>query len=81
MEFFHYDPYAQALTKLQRRHARDLRDVRHMSRDGLIHADQLLKLFESIELKLIRYPAIDARTFRGAVLRFCRSAVPDREDR
>src|ERR1035437_3780964 len=27
LDFFHYDPYGQALAKLQRRHDRDLRDV------------------------------------------------------
>src|ERR1022692_734829 len=35
VEFFHYDPYGQALAKLQRGHARDLRDVHSLLQDGL----------------------------------------------
>ena len=36
VEFLHYDSYAQALSKLQRAHERDLRDVRDLWRSGLI---------------------------------------------
>lgn len=76
LEFFHYDPYGQALAKLQRRHDRDLRDVVSMRQAGLIQADRLQQLFEAIAPDLIRYPAIDPATFRAAVIEFCQSPQP-----
>ena len=36
IDFYHYDPYSQALPKLERGHARDLADVEDMLRSGLI---------------------------------------------
>ena len=71
LEFFHYDPYGQALSKLQRRHDRDLRDVQAMLRDGLIQKQRLQEMFALIEPGLIRYPAIDPASFRAAVTEFC----------
>ena len=71
VEFFHYDPYGQALAKLSRQLERDLFDVRSMLADGLITTDGLRDSFASIEAQLIRYPALDAETFRANVLRFC----------
>lgn len=70
IEFFHYDPYGQALAKLQRGHERDLRDIQSALRDGLIQADRLLELFHLIEPQIIRYPAIDLAAFRAAVTQF-----------
>lgn len=71
IEFFHYDPYAQALAKLQRGHERDLQDVESMLRGGLIQTDRLRELFDAIQPQLIRYPAIDPRAFHAAVTEFC----------
>ena len=71
LEFFHYDPYGQTLSKLQRRHDRDVQDARSFLRDGLIDVARLLEMFEQIEPELIRYPAVDAASFRSAVLEFC----------
>jgi hypothetical protein len=71
IEFFHYDPYGQALSKLQRRHDRDLVDARALVREGLIRVDRLREMFAQIEPELIRYPAIDPASFRAAVLEFC----------
>ena len=68
--FYHYDPYGQALSKLARRHDRDLRDVRSMLADGLIGLAELWNFFERIEPQLIRYPALDALKFRAAVFEF-----------
>jgi hypothetical protein len=70
LEFYHYDLYGQALSKLQRGHARDLTDVQAMHRDRLIRSDRLLESFSAIEPKLIRYPAIDPGRFREAVATF-----------
>jgi hypothetical protein len=69
--FFHYDPYGQALSKLQRRHDRDLRDVRSLLKEGLIHIDQLRAKFDEFEPLLKRYPAIYPDSFRSAVSQFC----------
>jgi hypothetical protein len=71
VEFFHYDPYGQALSKLQRRHPRDLADVRALSDSGLIEKRRLADLFTSIKPQLIRYPAIDVPSFETAVQEFC----------
>ena len=70
IDFFHYDPYAQALAKLQRRHARDLLDVRALLERGLIKPGRARELFTQIEPQLIRYPAIDPVSFRAAVWEF-----------
>jgi hypothetical protein len=70
IEFFHYDPYGQALAKLQRAHERDLLDIKSFLRLGLIQVDRLRELFHLIEPQLIRYPAIDAVAFRAAVSQF-----------
>ena len=74
VEFFHYDPYGQALSKLQRRHERDLRDVRSMLRAKLISRDRLREMFTLIKPQLIRYPAVDPASFEAAVVEFCRAA-------
>ena len=71
VDFFHDDPYGQALSKLQRRHDRDLIDVRAMWRKRLIQKDRLWKMFELIEPGLLRYPAIDPAAFRTEVMKFC----------
>jgi hypothetical protein len=71
VEFFHYDPYGQALAKLQRRHDRDLRDVHSFCRAGLIHKQSLREMFTLIKPQLIRYPAVDPASFESAVLAFC----------
>lgn len=71
LEFFHYDPYSQALSKLQRRHDRDLVDVRCLLQSGLIRVDGVREMFAVIEPQLIRYPAIDPGSFRAAVMEFC----------
>jgi hypothetical protein len=70
VEFFHYDPYGQALSKLQRGHDRDTLDVRSLVRSGLIRKDRLREMFALIEPQLIRYPALDPASFRAAVTRF-----------
>jgi hypothetical protein len=64
---YHYDPYAQALAKIERGHAQDVADVRAMMETGLVAGGRLLELFSRIEPNLYRYPALDPRTFRSAV--------------
>lgn len=69
--FYHYDFYAQALSKLERDHPRDRHDVDCMKRDGLVNGERLRELFESVEDQLIRYPAINAEQLRATVMDFC----------
>lgn len=72
LDFYHYDPYSQALSKLERGHSRDLADVEAMLRDELIRKDLLLELFLEIEPMLIRYPSLDPKSFRSIVESFCK---------
>lgn len=67
LSFFHYDFYAQALSKIQRGHAQDRSDVRAMIERGLIDRSELRRRFEEIEPQLYRYPAIDPAAFRKAL--------------
>lgn len=69
VDFHHYDFYAQALSKIERGHQRDLEDVRQMTRCRLILPDRVLAFFEIIAPELYRYPAIDPASFRRAVER------------
>ncbi len=65
--YYHFDPYAQALAKIERSHTQDVEDVRAMLRLGLIDPRRALEYFERIEPELYRYPAVDPRAFRRAV--------------
>jgi len=77
LDFYHYDPYSQALSKLERGHSRDLADVGAMLRDGLIKKPFLLLLFQKIEPLLIRYPSLDPLSFREIVENFCNRETKD----
>ena len=66
VSFFHYDFYAQALAKVERRHAQDREDVRQMLALGLVDRGRAIELFASIEPELYRYPAVDPPAFRRA---------------
>ena len=67
LSFYHYDFYAQALSKIQRGHSQDRTDVRQMIDRGLIDRQELRRRFEEIEPQLYRYPAIDPPAFRRAL--------------
>ena len=67
VSFHHYDPYAQALAKIERGHEKDLEDAREMLGRGLIEAARLRGFYEAIESRLYRYPAIDPKSFRRAL--------------
>jgi len=67
VDFHHYDFHAQALSKIERGHARDVEDVREMAARGLIDVSRLVAFFELIAPELYRYPAVDPASFRGAV--------------
>ena len=67
LSFAHFDPYSQALSKLERGHVHDREDVEAMKRLGLVEPERLHELFEQIEPELYRFPAIDPASFRVAV--------------
>lgn len=70
LSFHHFDFYTQCLSKLERGHRKDERDVASMVREGLVVPDRLRALFAQVEDSLHRYPAIDAATLRRAVADF-----------
>jgi hypothetical protein len=67
LSFRHFDPYSQALAKLERGHAQDLDDARAMLDHGLIERERLRSCFREIEPQLYRFPAVDVPDFRRAV--------------
>lgn len=66
-EWFHFDPYSQALAKIERWHPRDLEDVERLIRSGFVEPARLREFFEAIKPQLIRYPAIDQASFARRV--------------
>lgn len=69
VNFFHYDPYSQALAKIERDHSQDKRDVASMFKGGFLDSAKLLSLFQQIESNLYKYPAIDRATFAASLAR------------
>jgi hypothetical protein len=65
LTFRHFDPYSQALAKLERDHARDRVDVRAMISSGLVDPDRLWSYYREIEPELYRFPAIDPASLRA----------------
>jgi len=60
----HFDPYSQALSKIERGFEQDLDDVRNMLANGLVEPSRLRTLYDAIEPELYRYPAVDPAAFR-----------------
>lgn len=67
LSFHHFDPVAQALSKVERGHDQDIRDVREMVAAGLVNPAEALIQFNSIEPELYRFPSLDPVSFRKAV--------------
>lgn len=74
VEVRHFDPYSQALSKLQRGFDQDLSDVKQMHERGLIDKTRLLELFGEVEDQLYRYPAINPSALRAHVEAFVAGA-------
>ncbi len=70
LEVFHYDFLSQALSKLERGHAKDLLDVTEMVRRKLVTSEALLAQAEAIRPGLIRYPGVDEDSFIRRVKEF-----------
>jgi hypothetical protein len=67
LSFHHFDPVAQALSKIERGHEQDIHDVKEMISAGLVNPAEALIQFKAIEPELYRFPAIDPVTFRKSV--------------
>lgn len=67
LEVFDFDPYSQALSKLERGLELDLADVRNMVDSGQVEPAKLRELFEAIEPELYRFPAVDPASLRNTV--------------
>ena len=72
VEFYHYDLYGQALSKIERFHARDQADVQNMFRECLVAKNQLWDLFLKVEPELIRYPAVEPAALRARLEKLTR---------
>jgi hypothetical protein len=67
LEVFDFDPYSQALSKLERGFELDLADVGSMVESGQVEPTKLLELFQAVEGELYRFPAVDPTALRSAV--------------
>lgn len=67
LSFHHFDPVAQALSKVERGHDQDIQDIREMIATGLVNPAEALTQFKAIEPALYRFPAIDPVSFRKSV--------------
>lgn len=73
VQFFHYDIYAQILSKVARGFDKDLNDARKMLENK--DANKLQELFNSIRPHLVRYPALDEKALSSKVDHFL-STIP-----
>ncbi len=69
-DLYHYDPYAQALAKIERGHVPDVSDATEFVGRGLVRPAELVRLFERIEDQLYRFPAVAPASLRVALERF-----------
>lgn len=57
VDFFNYDPYSQALEKIERGHEQDQKDVVSMLKGSLVEPEKLRSHFLQIKPFLFKYPA------------------------
>ncbi len=67
LDVHHFDPYSQALSKVERGFDQDLEDVEAMIAAGLVEPGVAGELFRRIEPEIYRYPAIDSAAFAAKV--------------
>jgi hypothetical protein len=71
---FHFDPYTQALSKLERGHERDVTDVEAMVQRGWVEPQRLLELVDRAEQDFLRFPGLDFPVVREKVAAFAEGA-------
>ena len=68
VSFYHYDPYAQFLSKVVRGFNRDLQDAKSFVDSGLVDPGQFLALVGEIpDAAYSKYPALSRRAVQDAV--------------
>lgn len=74
VSFYHYDPYAQLLSKIVRGFARDLADARAFVASGMVDTDRFRKLVQGIpESVYSKYPRLSPEAVQTAVEDFLSS--------
>ncbi len=63
----HFDLYSQAMAKTERAFDQDVRDVDAMIERGLVDPAELRRLFDAIEPRLYRFPAVDPTALKQRV--------------
>jgi hypothetical protein len=75
VSFYHYDPYAQVLSKVVRGFARDVADARCFLESGMVEAGTLRALVERIpDAAYARYPSLSRAAVERAVGDFVATA-------
>ena len=68
VSFYHYDPYAQLLSKIVRGFARDLTDATALVTSGMVNPDRFRKLVKDIpESVYSKYPRLSPQAVQSAV--------------
>lgn len=68
VSFYHYDPYAQLLSKVVRGFTRDLQDAKSFVDSGLVDPGRFRVLVSKIsEAAYAKYPSLSGRAVRDAV--------------
>ena len=71
VSYYHYDPYAQVLSKVVRGFERDLDDACQFARSGMIDTEKLRALVHAIsDSAYAKYPNLSPRAVRQAVDEF-----------
>ena len=69
VDFYHFDFYTQALSKLERDHAKDRSDVAEMIAADLVEPKKLLELYQQLTPEQLgRYPAIEPESVLASIL-------------
>jgi hypothetical protein len=79
VSFYHYDPYAQLLSKIVRGFSRDLADAEALIASGMVEPDRFRKLVAEIPVtSYAKYPRLSAQGVREAVEDFLSSRAARR---
>ena len=70
LAFYHFDLRYQALAKIERGHAQDVRDAMAFLKFGKIDKAEIWSCFSRLKPELIRFPAIDEASFAQKVEAF-----------
>ena len=71
MGFYHYDPYAQLLSKVVRGFNRDLQDAERFLVSGMVDAERFRSLVNAVpDAAYAKYPALSRQAVLEAVIDF-----------